>query len=151
MCALDRFASHFARLMRDRRFIMSEKPSPSDLSQAAGVLGGLLRQVRLVWRLLRDGRVPGWVKLLPMAGAIYLLLPIDFLPDWALPGLGELDDLAIALLMLKAFVDLSPPGIVREHLEGLAGRRGPSKPTDDLSSGPYIDGSYRVLDKDKEK
>lgn len=130
---------------------MSEKPSPSDLSETVGILGTLLRQGRLVWRLLRDGRVPGWVKLLPVAGVFYLLSPVDFLPDWALPGLGELDDLAVVLLMLKAFVDLSPPDIVREHLEGLAGRRGKSQPANDLSSSPYIDGSYRILDENEDK
>lgn len=124
---------------------MSEKPPPPDLSETAG----LIRQARLVWRLLRDGRVPGWVKLLPVAGILYLLSPADLIPDMIIPGLGELDDLAVILLSLKAFIDLSPPGVVREHLETLVARRGRSRPANDLSAGSYIDGSYRILDEDK--
>ena len=123
------------------------KPS-SDLQESAGMVGGLLKQARLVWRLLKDNRVPGWVKLLPVAGLIYLISPIDLLPDLMLPGLGEVDDVMIILLALKGFVDLSPPGVVREHLEKLLGKQGqaptPGKPE------PYIDASYRVLDRDEE-
>jgi uncharacterized membrane protein YkvA (DUF1232 family) len=116
----------------------------------AGFLGDLIKQARLVWRLLRDNRVPGWIKLIPFAGVIYLLSPIDLIPGLMLPGLGQLDDLAVILLSVKMLVDLSPPGIVREHLEDLAGWHGAVHPGDDLSSSPYIDASYRVLDGDDE-
>ncbi len=130
---------------------MSEKMSPPDLGKTAGVLNSLIRQARLVWRLLRDGRVSGWVKLLPVAGILYLLSPVDLLPDITLPGLGEMDDLAVILLALKAFIDLSPPGVVREHLETLMGRRGKPQAGDDLSADSCIDGTYRVLDKNAKK
>jgi uncharacterized membrane protein YkvA (DUF1232 family) len=124
------------------------KPAPSsELQERAGLVGGLVKQARLVWRLLKDRRVPSWVKLIPVAGLIYLLSPIDLLPDM-LPGLGEVDDVMIILLALKAFVDLSPPGIVREHLEDLLGRHGQTQGANE--STPYIDASYRVLDKDDE-
>lgn len=125
---------------------MSKNSSSADLQETAGLIGGLFRQARLGWRLLRDSRVPGWIKLIPFAGLVYLLSPIDLIPDWALPGLGEVDDLVILVLALKAFVDLSPPGIVREHLEDLFGGRKRTRPTDDPDSGPTIDAAYRVLD-----
>lgn len=130
---------------------MSEKLSPPGPGETAGVLNSLIRQVRLVWRLLHDGRVAGWVKLLPVAGILYLLSPVDLLPDITFPGLGELDDLAVLLLTLKAFVDLSPPGVVREHLEALMGRRGKPQAGEDLSADSCIDGTYRVLDKNAKK
>lgn len=69
----------------------------------------------MAWRLLRDGRVPGWVKVIPAIGLVYLLSPIDLIPDFVLPGLGQMDDIAVVLLALKMFVDLSPPGVVSEH------------------------------------
>ncbi len=130
---------------------MGEKLSPPDLGETAGVLDNLVRQVRLVWRLLHDGRVPGWVKLLPVAGVLYLLSPIDLLPDMLIPGLSELDDLAVILLSLKAFVDLSPPGVVREHLATLTTRRSRRRSADDLSTSSYIDGSYRILDENEKE
>jgi uncharacterized membrane protein YkvA (DUF1232 family) len=122
---------------------MSDKPKLSpDVTQTAGFLGNLARQARLVWRLFRDRRVSGWVKLIPIAGLAYLLSPIDLLPDLLLPGLGELDDLTIILVSLKMFVDLAPPELVREHLNSLMKRAAKNQP----SSEPYIDVPYRVVD-----
>ena len=127
---------------------MSDKSKvPSDVAQTAGFLGNLVNQGRLVWRLFQDHRVSGWVKLIPIAGLVYLLSPIDLLPDLLIPGLGELDDLTIILVSLKMFVDLAPPEIVREHLNNLrrraANRQSPSE--------PYIDVPYRVVDDGKSK
>jgi uncharacterized membrane protein YkvA (DUF1232 family) len=125
---------------------MNKSTSPSSLQDTAGLLGGLVRQARLGWRLLRDSRVPAWVKMVPVVGLLYFLSPIDIIPDWMLPGLGELDDLVILVLALKMFVDLSPPGVVREHLQDLLGRRGNARPAEYPSDGPTIDASYQVLD-----
>lgn len=126
---------------------MTKRPSPSDIQESAGLVGGLIKQVRLAWRLFRDSRVPGWVKMIPIGGLLYLLSPIDLLPDLALPGLGQIDDAVLIMLALKTFVDLSPPGIVREHLEQLFG--GPGQPQEP-SSGTYIDAPYHLVDKDEE-
>jgi uncharacterized membrane protein YkvA (DUF1232 family) len=125
---------------------MPKSPS-SHLYETAGFLGGVFKQVRLAWRLYKDGRVPGWVKLIPMAGLLYLLSPIDLLPDLMLPGLGEVDDIVMLLLALKLFVDLSPPGIVREHLNDLFGATAETP----RNEQPYIDAPYRVVDDNKQR
>jgi uncharacterized membrane protein YkvA (DUF1232 family) len=130
---------------------MGKSSPPSELRETAGFIDGLIRQSRLVWRLWRDGRVPGWVKLIPFAGLVYLLSPIDLIPDMMLPGLGQLDDLAIVLLAVKMFVDLSPPGVVREHLDELLGRQRRSSASSARSSGSYIDAPYRILDPEEER
>jgi uncharacterized membrane protein YkvA (DUF1232 family) len=131
------------------------RPQP-DITQTVGFLGNLTRQVRLIWRLFNDRRVSGWLKLIPIAGLVYLISPIDLLPDFALPGLGQLDDLTAILLSLKMFVDLAPPEIVREHLQALIGRTGQTgvgqTGAAGTPSGPYIDVSYQVLgDEEKKK
>lgn len=125
---------------------MSNYPSESDLQQTSGLFGGLFRQARLGWRLLHDSRVPGWIKLVPFAAFIYFLSPIDLIPDWVLPGLGEVDDVVLLLLALKAFVDLSPPGVVREHLEDLFGQRESTYSKDESATGPTIDAPYRIIE-----
>jgi uncharacterized membrane protein YkvA (DUF1232 family) len=125
---------------------MRKTSPPPNLDEAAGVAGGLLNQIRLAWRLWNDGRVPGWVKLIPVAGLVYLLSPIDLIPDLMLPGLGEVDDVVLLFLALKAFVDLSPPGVVREHLERLAGKRRRPPAADSTTTESYIDVPYSVLD-----
>ena len=123
------------------------KSTPSrDLQESAGFLEGLIKQARLSWRLFKDGRVPAWVKLIPIAGLLYLLSPIDLLPDFVLPGLGEVDDLAMLLIAAKLFLDLSPPGIVREHLADIFGMPKGGEPE---GTTGYIDAPYHVVDEDK--
>jgi uncharacterized membrane protein YkvA (DUF1232 family) len=111
-----------------------------------GLVEGLVRQGRLTWRLYNDSRVPRWVKLIPVAGLIYLISPIDLIPDMMLPGLGQLDDVAVILLSLKLFIDLCPPGIVREYLDELAGGKGGTMGATHQTSDSYIDVPYVVLD-----
>jgi uncharacterized membrane protein YkvA (DUF1232 family) len=123
---------------------MRKSPS-SDLRESAGFVGGLFKQIRLAWRLYKDARVSGWVKLIPMAGLLYLLSPVDLLPDLMLPGLGQVDDMVMLLLALKMFVDLSPPSIVREHVQDLFGA---TKATP-RNEQQYIDVPYRVIDDEK--
>ena len=131
---------------------MTNSPSRTNLDETAGFLGGIYRQARLTWRLLRDARVPGWVKLIPLAGLIYFLSPIDLIPDLMLPGLGEVDDILLILLAVKMFVDLSPSGIVQEHLDALFGNQGQVSdyPAEQPTSDVTIDAAYRVLDQNEE-
>ncbi len=116
--------------------------------ETLGLLKNLIRKMRLLWRLLNDPRVPGWVKAIPALALLYLIFPIDLLPDLA-PGLGQLDDLAIVLLGLKLFHDLSPSAVVREHEADLTGQKSPWQVVEDesaLNGPPTIDAEYQVLE-----
>jgi uncharacterized membrane protein YkvA (DUF1232 family) len=105
-----------------------------DPARAVGVLGEVVRQARLVVRLLRDSRVPLWPKLIIPAVIAYILSPIDLLADPIL-GLGQIDDVAVLLIGLKMFVELCPADIVREHLDALSS---------------VVTGSYRVVREEPE-
>jgi uncharacterized membrane protein YkvA (DUF1232 family) len=121
--------------------------APSDPVRSANWLADILRQVRLVWSLWKDPRVPIGVKLIPPATLIYLLWPVDMLPD-PLVGLGQLDDLAVVLLGLRMFIALSPEELVQQHLEKLTGRwrmdDPPAQPAPDDTE--IVEGRYRVVD-----
>ena len=130
------------------RMYMTKSSSLTDLQESTGFFDGLVKQVRLAWRVLKDQRVPAWVKLIPVAGLIYLLSPIDLIPDMMLPGLGELDDVAVLILAVKLFLDMSPAGVVSEHIENLFGQ-GTSTSSDSSTSEAYIDASYRVMDSEE--
>ena len=81
-------------------------------SKVGGIsVAELLDLLRLAWRLLRDPRVPTILKLIPFTGALYLLWPVDVLPD-VLPPLGQLDDIGVLLLAILAFVRACPPDLV---------------------------------------
>jgi uncharacterized membrane protein YkvA (DUF1232 family) len=95
------------------------------------LLRALMSQVRLAARLVREPRVPLAVKALLTLPALYLVSPVDVLPD-IIPGLGQLDDLGVLLLALQAFVRLCPPAAVDFHRSALGQGRayGPMAPSD---------------------
>ena len=115
------------------------------MDNRTGLIAYLLRNLRLAWKLLLDSRVPSLTKLIiPGLMALYILSPIDIVPD-ALLGLGQLDDLAVFVLAVKLFIELSPSEIVQEHLRGLTGG-GPTPRHSTESEGEVVDGDYRVTD-----
>jgi uncharacterized membrane protein YkvA (DUF1232 family) len=78
----------------------------------------VINQLRLVYYLLRDADVPFYLKLLPFVSVIYVLWPLDLVPD-LLPIFGQLDDLTALFLGAKLFVELSPREIVDYYLQEL--------------------------------
>ncbi len=111
-----------------------------------GILADIVRQARLAWRLMLDPRVPLWVKTIVPASLVYLVFPIDFVPD-VIPGLGQLDDLAVIVVGVKLFIELCPPQIVREHLQELLGepnwRVEPNAPAS-TASPDVVDAPYEI-------
>lgn len=84
-----------------------------------GLLRSLLTDARLAWRLVREPRVPAACKAVPVLAALYLLSPIDVLPDF-LPFLGQLDDIGILVIALKTFVGLAPAAVSLFHRDAIA-------------------------------
>jgi uncharacterized membrane protein YkvA (DUF1232 family) len=119
--------------------------SPEDTSNVVAWLREFFRQARLAWELFWDPRVPWPPKLIPPATILYLLSPIDIIPDLTL-GLGQLDDVAVLLLGFKLFIELSPPGLVREHLKALGG-----KIEEWTSDEDVIEGEYEVHEDPQDK
>jgi len=71
---------------------------------------------KLAWRLLQDRRVPLLGKFVFALALGYVVWPIDFIPDFALPILGQIDDVAVLLAGLRFFLRQTPPEILEEHL-----------------------------------
>mgnify|MGYP001133272402 CR=1 FL=1 len=130
---------------------MEQQNKPLGPQAKVGIIAELVRNARLIWRLLKDNRVSPWVKAVIPATIVYLLSPVDLVPD-ALLGLGQLDDLAIILLGVKFFLDLCPPHIVKEHLAELMSLDASYRIVhEDRPVGPsremeYLEGKYRVVD-----
>jgi uncharacterized membrane protein YkvA (DUF1232 family) len=113
-----------------------------------GVMAEISRSLRLAWRLLNDPRVSPLTKLIiPALALIYLFFPIDLAPD-LIPLLGQLDDLAVLAIALRAFIALCPPDIVRQHEMGMDAEEHRTAPGP--VPGEVIDATYRVIeDNDK--
>ncbi|WP_119157752.1 YkvA family protein [Caldimonas tepidiphila] len=78
---------------------------------------------RALWFALRHPAAPVWLKIGTGLIAVYLLSPIDLLPD-TIPLLGVMDDLVIVPFAIRFLLDRLPPGI-RADVERRVGRRKP--------------------------
>jgi len=87
--------------------------------------------VRLAWRLLRDERVSALKFALPALIGLYVLSPIDSIPDFFL-GLGQIDDLGVivagVLILARLIPRLAPGHVVDEHLRDMGLRSSATKP-----------------------
>jgi uncharacterized membrane protein YkvA (DUF1232 family) len=105
---------------------MREKKNMNIPSQG-GMIQDFVMRVKLILRLLRDRRVSFWLKVIPIAGVVYLVVPVDIIPELPLGLVGELDDAAILGLTSYFFLELCPPEILKQHVEELTKK---SRPTD---------------------
>jgi uncharacterized membrane protein YkvA (DUF1232 family) len=111
---------------------------------------GLWDNVRLTWRLAQDNRVAPAIKLIvPLVALLYVLSPIDLIPDFLL-GLGQIDDVGIIggalLLALRLLPRLAPAPVLAEHQAALRLRstaRGTAS-TPARESDQTIETSFRV-------
>lgn len=72
--------------------------------------------IKLLWGLSKDSRVPAPAKGLLLAALAYVVSPIDLIPDF-IPVLGQLDDVAVFLVVWRMFRSLCPPEVWEEHLQ----------------------------------
>ena len=79
----------------------------------------LPRTLKLVWRLLKDRRVPFFGTFVFVLALAYLAWPIDLIPEFVFPIIGQVDDVAILLAGLRYFMRATPPQIMEEHLAQL--------------------------------
>jgi uncharacterized membrane protein YkvA (DUF1232 family) len=125
---------------------------PTDTNALLAWIRDVARQANLAWRLFWDKRVPTWIKVIPPIALGYVLFPADIIPDVAL-GLGQLDDIAVVLLGLKLFIELSPPDVVREHLRALGAQINEWRVEDeagDSEPSVVIEGEYRLAESEPE-
>jgi len=76
---------------------------------------------RKLWRALRHPAAPGWLKLGVGLIALYVLSPVDLLPD-VLPLLGIADDLVLVPLAIRWLLKRLPPHLVAETVDELPRR-----------------------------
>lgn len=105
------------------------------LPQNRGFFQDLTLRIKLILRLLGDGRVNPLLKLLPIGSLVYLVVP-DIAP-------GPIDDAAVIWLATYLFVELCPPAVVQEHLEALNATR---KVMDSYQETAQPTGAGEVID-----
>ncbi len=102
-----------------------------------------LRYGRLIWRLIRDKRVPIVLRALVPLAIVYVLSPLDLLPDRRAPfGLARIDDLIVLGLAVLLLTKLAPQRVVDEHL----GKPVASNRPEDKDPSKVVDGSSKLID-----
>ena len=101
---------------------------------------------RLLRRLAADRTLPGTVRVRLGLLLVYLALPFDLIPDF-IPVIGQLDDVIIAILVLRSVVRAAGPDAICRHWPGtpaglttlwqLAGLPG-EPPTPPLSEDDHV-------------
>ncbi len=72
----------------------------------------------LLFRLMRDDRVPIASKAIAALGAAYLISPIDLMPVLLLGPIGLIDDLIVIGAVLARMLNRVHPDVVRSHWSG---------------------------------
>lgn len=116
---------------------MSNEKKSRDISTTGGIFSGISNQVKLIIRLMADGRVNPLLKLLPLGTLAYLISP-DLVP-------GPFDDAMIIWLGTAAFIELCPPEVVQEHLDGIKHTH-PIDWQDKKNNEEVIDTEFRDVD-----
>ncbi|MEZ4769893.1 MAG: YkvA family protein [Caldilineales bacterium] len=137
----------------------------TNTNKSGSFLDDLLLNGQIAWKLYTDPRVSMLLKVaVPVVALLYFLMPVDLLPDF-IPFLGQLDEVAIALLLIRMFVALAPTDIVAEYRNKATGGAGPQASTAGKTSSnstsqkassngaqpnydDVVDAEYRVVNDD---
>lgn len=114
---------------------MTDKKELTIPSQGS-IIRDFIMRVKLIWRLMKDARVSTWLKVIPVLGVVYFIVPLDF--DYVLPVVGQLDDAAVLWLTNYVFVELCPPDVVAHHVKALTAGM-PKSETDDVVDADSVE------------
>jgi uncharacterized membrane protein YkvA (DUF1232 family) len=81
------------------------------------LLRALPKVARLIARLVGDPVLPRAVKIVLAAAVVYLVSPIDLVPDF-IPFVGYLDDLLLAAVLVDGIVNHVDRGLVLKYWPG---------------------------------
>ncbi|MBA2687961.1 MAG: DUF1232 domain-containing protein [Gemmatimonadaceae bacterium] len=97
--------------------VLESTPRTGAKKTVSNTLKQLPNFFRLLYGLITDKRVQRVDKLM-VAGAIaYILLPLDFVPDF-LPFVGEVDDLFLIILSVQRLINNAGRRVVEDHWMG---------------------------------
>ena len=78
----------------------------------AVLLWSLVRgDARLLWYALQYPRAPRWLKLGALGMVLYVISPIDLIPDW-IPLLGFLDDVVLVPVAMRWLLKRLPTEVL---------------------------------------
>ena len=86
-------------------------------SRVKNMLMFLPNMVKLLGNLMKDAGVPTTEKALFLAAIVYVISPLDFIPD-VFPFIGQVDDLYVVALTLLRLINRTDESIIRKYWSG---------------------------------
>lgn len=86
-------------------------------SQMRSLLTLLPDLLKLLYRLVRDTRVAKADKLILVGTIIYVISPLDLIPDF-IPFIGQVDDIYLVAIALIRLINNTSADVVQEHWDG---------------------------------
>ncbi|MBE6050424.1 MAG: DUF1232 domain-containing protein [Clostridium sp.] len=90
---------------------------PEELKGVSNIVFILPDLTALIYRLLKDKRVPFKTKMAVSASIAYIMFPIDIIPD-NIPLIGKIDDLAVIIFALNRISEDVPIQVIAENWNG---------------------------------
>ena len=107
--------------MSELQTAKAEKPTRREKNQLKGRMKNFLmflpNMFTLLGRLIKDARVPLAEKALFAAAIVYVIMPLDFIPD-VFPFIGQIDDIYLVALTLLRLINRTDAAVVRENWSG---------------------------------
>jgi uncharacterized membrane protein YkvA (DUF1232 family) len=91
--------------------------------------GRFRTEAKMVWAMLADPAAPLLAKLVAVLGLLYLISPIDILPDF-IPILGWVDDGVVVALFLALAYKLLPPELYEQLRRKTGAKSGDAEAND---------------------
>ena len=77
----------------------------------------LPNMVKLLGNMMKDAAVPTAEKALFLAAIVYVISPLDFIPD-VFPFIGQVDDIYVVALTLLRLINRTDESVVRKYWSG---------------------------------
>jgi uncharacterized membrane protein YkvA (DUF1232 family) len=117
-----------ARQTRTKRATRATTPADSSAIPEVGPRTGVKRTLtatmkelpnylRLLWGLMTDMRVPRAEKFMVLGAIAYILMPLDWIPDF-IPFLGQVDDVFLLVISLQRLVERAGRRVLLDHWAG---------------------------------
>lgn len=107
--------------MSDLQRTSDAKPTRKEKSESKDRLKNALLflpyMVKLLGKMMADARVPVAEKALFVGAIVYVISPLDFIPD-IFPFIGQVDDLYLVALVLLRLINRTDAAVVRENWDG---------------------------------
>lgn len=96
---------------------LTRKEKSESKNRIKNALLFLPNMVKLLGKMMTDGRVPVAEKALFVGAIVYFISPIDLIPD-IFPFIGQVDDLYLVAMVLLRLINRTDEAVVRENWDG---------------------------------